>query len=109
MYEYIVSVYNIFRMINKKSDEKRDQRLKAISIIMYNYLQKISKENNISLENIPTNILDINLVPIFDFISNKQIQLYDFTNIDVDDVDINKDDDMERFVLSHIYYITQPK
>ena len=32
---------------------------------------------------------------------------YDFNNIDLSDVDVNKDEDLEKYVLTHIYYITQ--
>ena len=34
---------------------------------------------------------------------------YDFTKIEVTDVDTTKNSDLERFVLTHVYYITQSK
>ena len=37
------------------------------------------------------------------------IELYDFSNINVNDVNITKKEDLERFVISHVYYITQGK
>ena len=37
------------------------------------------------------------------------IELYDFSIINMDDVDITKKEDLETFVLTHIYYITQSK
>jgi len=49
----------------------------------------------------------INLIPIFEYINHKNIDYYDFSKIDMADVDTNNKDDLERFVLSHIYYITQ--
>ena len=49
----------------------------------------------------------INLIPVFEYISYNNIELYDFTKIDINDVDITKNADLERFVLTHVYYITQ--
>jgi hypothetical protein len=49
----------------------------------------------------------INLIPVFEYISHNNIELYDFTKIQVTDVDITKREDLERFVLTHVYYITQ--
>jgi hypothetical protein len=37
----------------------------------------------------------------------KNIEFYDFTKINIDEVDVRKKEDLEKFVLSHIYYITQ--
>ena len=51
----------------------------------------------------------INLIPIFEYISYNNIELYDFKKIDINDVDVTKDSDLERFVLTHVYYITQSK
>ena len=49
----------------------------------------------------------INLIPIFEYISYNNIELYDFSKINVNDVDVSKSEDLEKFVLTHIYYITQ--
>jgi hypothetical protein len=49
----------------------------------------------------------INLIPVFEYISYNNIELYDFTKIDVTDLDVTKNSDLERFVLTHVYYITQ--
>jgi UV DNA damage repair endonuclease len=51
----------------------------------------------------------VNLIPVFEYISHNNIELYDFSTIDMNDVDITKESDIERFVLTHIYYITQVK
>jgi len=37
------------------------------------------------------------------------IELYDFTSINMDDLDVTKKEDLERYVLTHVYYITQGK
>ena len=51
----------------------------------------------------------INLIPFFEYISHNNIELYDFNKIKMEDVDTSQNADLERFVLTHIYYITQNK
>jgi len=43
--------------------------------------------------------------PVHDYITNNKIELFDFNNIKLEDVNLNNTNDIERFVLSHIYYI----
>jgi hypothetical protein len=84
--------------------------MKAIALTIYNYVLKLSKDNNIDLntsEQIETDIENINLIPFFEYIAFHNIEFYDFKNIQITDVDINNAKDLERFVLSHVYYITQ--
>jgi hypothetical protein len=50
---------------------------------------------------------DIHLVTFFEYIAHNNIELYDLNKMDESDMDISKSDDIERFVLSHIYYLTQ--
>ena len=49
----------------------------------------------------------INLIPFFEYVNFKNIELFEFDKIKLEDVDTNKSEDVERFILSHIYYITQ--
>jgi hypothetical protein len=107
MSEYVEAIFYVFKMIHKKALEKKDNRLKLITISVYNYVRFMAKLYNIDVKNF-VEPETINMIPIFEYISNKNIELYDFSKIQVDDVDITKNDDLERFVLSHIYYITQP-
>jgi hypothetical protein len=106
MQEYIEAVFIVFKTINTKAETQRDKRLKMIALTIYNYVLFMSKKYTIDLKNI-TEPEMINMIPIFEYITHNNIQLYDFSKIDVSDVDVNKKDDLERFVLSHIYYITQ--
>jgi len=106
--DYIDSVFNVFIMTNKKAEQQRDKRLKFISLIIYNYVLKLSKDNNVDLKEIQPQE-NINLIPIFEYISYNNIELYDFNKIELTDVDTTKKEDLERFILTHIYYITQPK
>jgi hypothetical protein len=106
MDEYISAVFEIFKVLHNKSIKHNDNKLKMISLTIYNYILFMSKNYDIDLKKIEPKD-SINTIPIFEYISFNNIQLYDFTKITLDDVDINKKEDLERFVLSHIYYITQ--
>jgi hypothetical protein len=71
---------------------------------------KLAKDNNIDLTKLNITNDDrqtINLIPFFEYVSYNNIEFYDFEKIDTYNVDVNKKEDIERFILSHIYYITQ--
>jgi hypothetical protein len=106
MNDYIISVFNVYQMVNKKAQTNKDLRLKMIGLAIYNYVLYMSKEYEVELKDIqePDEII---LIPIFEYISCNNIELLDFSNINMNDIDISKKEDLERFVLSHIYYITQ--
>ena len=106
MREYIEAVFLVFKKVNIKATAQNDNKMKLISLMIFNYVHKLAKDNEIDLKNIPEND-NINLIYIFEYISHNNIELYDFNNIKIDDVDIFKNSDLERFVLTHIYYITQ--
>jgi hypothetical protein len=106
MQEYITSLCDVAQMVNNKAREKRDKRQLAISLLISNYVIKLSKTHKIDLMQIK-NSEKANLIPIFEYISYNNIELLDFKNIDVNDIDTSKEEDLERFILSHIYYITQ--
>ena len=109
--EYIEAVFDVFNFVNKKSQDQKDRRLQMISLTIYNYTRKMAKDNNVNLNDfVKTDVSNnepVNLIPIFEYISYNNIELYDFSKIDVNDVDVTKNEDLERFVLSHVYYITQ--
>jgi UV DNA damage repair endonuclease len=106
MPEFIESVFNVFQLANQKATKQNDKRFKLIALTIYNYVRNLAKENNTTLNNIKEQD-SINLIPIFEYISHNNIELYDFTKINVEDVDVSKKEDLEKFVLTHIYYITQ--
>lgn len=108
MSEYISSVFNVFRMINKKAEKQRDKRLQMISLVVYNYVRQLANEHKVNLVNV-VETHELNLIPIFEYISTNNIELYDLLKIGIHDIDVNKREDIERFVISHIYYITQGK
>jgi len=104
--EFIESIYNIATIIYKNAIDKKDNRFIAISKIIINYFTKIAKDNHLEISEMKqTNC--INLVPFFEYVSQNNIEFYDFNNIKVEEVDVTKESDLERYVLSHIYYITQ--
>jgi len=109
--EYIEAVFDVFHFVNKKSQDQKDRRLQMISLTIYNYTRKMAKDNNVNLNDFVKSDVSsnepVNLIPIFEYISYNNIELYDFSKIDVNDVDVTKNEDLERFVLSHVYYITQ--
>ena len=109
--EYIEAVFDVFNFVNKKSQDQKNRRLQMISLTIYNYTRKMARDNNVNLNDfVKTDVSSnepVNLIPIFEYISYNNIELYDFSKIDVNDVDVTKNEDLERFVLSHVYYITQ--
>ena len=106
MEDYITSIFNVFQMVNQKAEQQQDKRLKMIGLTIYNYARYMSKEYNIDLKDIQEPD-SINLIPVFEYVAANNIEFLDFSNINLTDIDITKKEDLERFVLSHVYYITQ--
>jgi len=106
MEEYITSVFNVFQMVNRKAEQQQDKRLKMIGLTVYNYVRYMSKEYDVDLKDIKEPD-SINLIPVFEYVAANNIEFLDFSNINLNDIDITKKEDLERFVLSHVYYITQ--
>ena len=118
MKEYIDTIFQVYIMVinmshNNKNSIKHNAKLKCISLVIYNYVMQLAIDTGVDLSKIniancvePAKI-DINLVYFFEYIAHNNIELYDFNKIDESDVDISKHADIERFVLSHIYYLTQ--
>ena len=107
MNDYISSLFSVFKMVNKKGVDQKDKRLQMIALTIYNYTRYMATEYNVDLSGL-SDVEMINLIPIFEYVSYNNIEFYDFSKIDIADVDVKKKEDLERFVLSHIYYITQP-
>ena len=108
MEDYIKSIFNVFQMVNRKAEQQQDKRFKMIALTIYNYARYMSKEHEVELKNI-NEPETINLIPVFEYVAANNIELLDFSNINVTDIDITKKEDLERFVLTHVYYITQGK
>jgi len=108
MNDYIETIFTVFKMVHKKAEQQKDKKMKYISLMIYNYVLKTSKDNGIFLNTLKETEV-INLIPFFEYVSYNNIAFYDFDKIGLDDVDVTKTSDLERFVLTHIYYITQAK
>jgi hypothetical protein len=108
MNDYIETLFTVFKMVNQNAEQKKDKKMKYIALMIYNYVLKMSKDNEVNLNEIKEPDI-INLIPFFEYVAYNNIELYDFEKIVMDDVDITKASDLERFVLTHIYYITQTK
>ncbi len=106
--EYVEDLFNVFHIINNKSDQMGDRKSKYIALIIYNYMVKTAKDNNIDLRELSVK-KSVDLSVIFEYINENKIELYDFTTIKIESVDVTKSEDIERFVLTHIYYLTQQK
>lgn len=106
MRDYAESIYHVFKMVNNKATKQQDKKMKYISVLIFKYLTKIVTENKINLNDVKEEE-NINLIPVFEYINFNNIELFDFNTIKMEDVDITKEEDIERFVLSHVYYITQ--
>lgn len=107
MEDYIQSLFDVFQMINKKAVNSNDRRLQMISILLFNYVNYLSKQ--CSFEPVKRENEYINLIPVFEYVALHQIELYEFDKIEMSDVDTTKKEDLERFVLTHVYYLTQSK
>ena len=82
--------------------------MKMIALVIFNYVRFMAKEFDFDLKTIKEQD-SINLIPIFEYVAANDVELYDFNNIHMNDVDITKKEDLERYVLTHVYYITQGK
>jgi len=111
--DYIEAVFRVFIMVNTKAELNRDKKFKMIALVIFNYVKKMAKDYEVdlkpffSINEIKHYNEKINLIPIFEYVSYNNIELYDFSKISMNDVDTSNNNDLERFVLSHIYYITQ--
>ena len=108
MPDYISSIYNVFQLINRKAEKQSDKRMKMVALMVFNYVRKLAKDYGVNLRDLVEPDA-INLIPVFEYISHNNIELYDFSKISVTDVDTSKNSDLERFILTHVYYITQAR
>lgn len=104
--DYIESIFNICNILFSKAKEKNDRKLFFITKLISNYLLSITVEKNISLSLSELNKTgEINKKPIIEYIAKNDIKLYDLKNMQMTDMNVADLIDVERYVLSHIYYI----
>ena len=104
--EYIETIWSIFHIIKDKAKIQQDKKLEMIALVIYNYVSYMAKTRNLTFQELKKENV-INLVPFFEYLTYKNIQLYDLNNMSINDVDVKSKDDLERYTLSQIYYISQ--
>jgi len=102
--EYIESIYNFMNVLFIKADNLKDSRLMNICKMIFNYLITCCSESKFLLRDL-TKHEKFDMKPVYDYIQDNSIQILDLDNISIEDVNITNPLDIERFVLSHIYYI----
>lgn len=105
---FIETIYNVYLNVYKNVKTSKNKKLLAISVIIYNYLTKLSIDHNITIKELSINE-KINMIPFFKYIHDNNIELLDFENLQESDINIKNEKEIERFVLTHVYYLTQQK
>ena len=103
--EYISAMNCICNTLFERSLKSKDVKLRHISMMIYNYVTNMIKEYKMDYTYNEEISLMIDMVPVYDYIYKNEIQLYDLTNMKVEDMDVTKKADVERFILSHVNYI----
>ena len=49
MKEYVESLFNVFIMINDNESVKKDRRFQIITLVIFNYVRKMAKDNDVDL------------------------------------------------------------
>ena len=102
--EYIESIFNFMEVLYKKAVNLNDKKLLQICKMIFNYLITCCNERKVLLKHLNKNE-NFDMKPVYDYIDENKIQILDLNNILPQDIDISNSQDIERFVLSHIYYI----
>ena len=110
MRAYIETIYRIFLLANRRAEMQQDRRMKFVCLAIFNYVRDMAKEHEVNLRDItPENTLhtSVDLLPFFKYVEDNQIQLLDLRTVQVNDLDVSKKKELERYVLSQVYYLTQ--
>jgi hypothetical protein len=102
--DYIESIYNFLVVLNSKSIKLNDKTLQNICKLIFTYLLRCCKENEVKVSDLVKNE-DFDMKHVYDYIHDNNIELLDLNNISFEDINVSNSQDIERFVLSHIYYI----
>ena len=102
--DYVESIYNFLDVLHKKSVKLDDKKLLQICKLIFNYLITCCNECKILIRDLDKKD-DFVMKSVYDYINDNNIKLLDLNNISFEDVNVTNPQDIERFVLSHIYYI----
>jgi len=105
--EYLECIYNFWALLSKKAENTQDKKLGCICRMILNYILKSMMETRDTplcisgLQILP----DFSMKPMKDYIQTNQIVLLDLHKIVEGELDSTQELDVERYVLSHLYYI----
>lgn len=102
--EYIESIFNFMDVLYNKAVKLNDRRLIQISKMIFKYVITCCSEVGLLIKDFKKNE-DFDMKPVYEYITNNDIKILDLNNIKFEEIDIKNPLDIERFVLSHIYYI----
>jgi hypothetical protein len=102
--DYIETIFNFMDVLYKKAVKLNDNKLIQICKMIFNYLITCCSESKILIRDLKKNENFV-MKPVYDYIQENNIQLLDLDNISFEDVNVSNPLDIEKFVLSHIYYI----
>jgi len=102
--EYIESIFNFMEVLYKKAVKLSDNKLIQISKLIFNYIITCCTESKILIKDLIKNE-NFDMQPVYKYITNNNIDIIDLNKVQFEDIDVNNSLDIERFVLSHIYYI----
>ena len=103
---FLETIYNVYLKLYKNATQSKNKKMLAISAIIYNYLISMSNEHNIIVKDLKLQD-DIIMIPYFKYLEDNNIELFDFNNINESELNVSNKKDIERFVLTHVYYLTQ--
>ena len=102
--EYVESIFNFMEVLYKKAVKLNDNKLIQICKLIFNYLITCCNESNLLMKNLNKNN-DFSMKPVYEYIQDNKIEILDLNNLSLEDINVTNARDIERFVLSHIYYI----
>jgi SepF-like predicted cell division protein (DUF552 family) len=102
--EYIESIFNFMNVLYKKAVKLNDNKLIQICKLIFNYLITSCSESKLLLRDL-TKHEQFDMKHVYEYIEENNIQILDLNNISHADINVSNPLDIERFVLSHIYYI----
>lgn len=99
------------RMETMRNDEKARDHMNQFSLLMWNYLTFMCKENGLDSAEVLDRAkhaatLGVNLAPVFDYIQRQNIQLLDLNSGQIT-FDPTSRRGIEQYVLTQVYRITQ--
>jgi len=101
---YIESIFNFMETLYKKAVKLNDNKLLQISKLIFNYVISCCSESKLLLKHLNKDE-NFSMQPVYEYITNNNIDIIDLNKLQFQDIDVNNSLDVERFVLSHIYYI----